>query len=132
MNKAQFSVDLLMVIGIMLLLFLALFQFYLSKSQDVRLVSEKLKGKEIADSVSEKVNLALLGGNGTEIKYNLPGNILDKDYDVSISGRRVEVGMQGFVVSSPILTSNIETPDLNSKKGQEMVFVNLDGKIIVK
>ncbi len=124
--------DLMLVIAIMLLLFLGLFQFYISKAESASIVRGKTSAKELSEGLAGRINAVLNAGNGTIANYSLPETLSDgKDYGISVSNRRVEISFESSTISSQITTSNINSIDLNSRKGTEIGIKNENGKIII-
>ncbi|MBI5224982.1 hypothetical protein HY989_03860 [Candidatus Micrarchaeota archaeon] len=130
-KRAQFSFDLLLVLGIMLIIFLLLFNYYTEKTQSTNSQQKQFLARQAASEISEIVNSVYLGGNGASSSYFLPTDLQGSDYSLTISNRRVEILLYGSSVSSAILTSGVASPDLNAKKGSSIVFANVNGAITV-
>jgi len=132
-KRGQFSFDLMIVVGIMLVLFLALFQFYVGKAEGAANTRAKLSAKAITDSLAARINSVAQSGNGTVSRFRLPQTIADgKNYTIGIPGRRVEVSADGMSVSSLISAAATVSGDLNLKKGGEIQISNVDNGIFVE
>ena len=130
-KKAQFSFDLLLVLGIMLVIFLLLFNYYSEKTQTTNFQQKQFLASQTASEISEIVNSVYLAGNGASASYFLPNDLQGSDYSLTISNRRDEISLDGNSVSSAILTSGVTSSDLNLKKGSSIIFTNANGAITI-
>ncbi|MEK6843644.1 MAG: hypothetical protein AABY04_04095 [Candidatus Micrarchaeota archaeon] len=130
-KKAQFSFDLLLVLGIMLVIFLLLFNYYSEKTQTTNFQQKQFLASQTASEISEIVNSVYLAGNGASASYFLPNDLQGSDYSLTISNRRAEISLDGNSVSSAILTSGVTSSDLNLKKGSSIIFTNANGAITI-
>ncbi len=132
-GRAQFSLDLIIVGGIMLLLFLSLFQFYSSKAETAKIIRAKASAKEITEVLGGRIAAVLQAGNGSAIGYPLPASLADgEDYSISVRSRRVEISAFGSTISSLIPTSDVLPSDLNARKGSTIFIRNDDGTITMQ
>ncbi|MFH1750727.1 MAG: hypothetical protein ABH863_03555 [Candidatus Micrarchaeota archaeon] len=132
-RKAQFSIDLMMVLAIMLLLFLSLFQYYISKAETGRIIMDKSEAKLISGSLAGRIDAVLLAGNGTNANFILPKTLQNgRDYSIALQPRRLEILLSDFAVSAPLLTSAVHSGDLNSLKGSEITLQNIRGEIYIE
>lgn len=132
-KRAQFSFDLLVIVAIMLVLFLSLFQYYSSKSEAALLTRHKASAKGISEGLASRANAVLQAGNGSQANFSLPEALADGvDYSVSAANRRVEVSFPNSAVSSLLLTSDVSSIDLNTRKGSEVLIRNIGGGLSIE
>ncbi|MFH0972017.1 MAG: hypothetical protein V1835_05640 [Candidatus Micrarchaeota archaeon] len=132
-GRAQFSFDLMVVVGIMLVLFLSLFQFYISKSESVQIVREKTEAKALAENIAKQINSVLQAGNGSSASTMLPQKLDDgEDYSISVANRRVEIAVGGATASELVATSAVSPTNLDPMKGSRITFTNIGGGISIQ
>jgi hypothetical protein len=132
-RKAQFSFDLLITLGIMCVIFIALFQFYILKSESSEIIRDKIDAKKLAESLSSRINVVLRAGNGTVSNFMIPTTIAGgKNYSIHAANRRVEIALGNSTISSQIQTSDVSSIDINTKKGAFIAISNRNGQIFIQ
>jgi len=130
MKKAQASMDLLIVLGVMLVVFAILFQTIVADRITERIEKEVLlDAKSQAEKVAMAVNEVYLGGASTNKTFYLPEQLVNsKDYNLTIyDSGTVICETMGKRESVSILTSKLTTTILNDSwntiKNEEGVII---------
>lgn len=93
-SRAQFSVEFLIVSGLVFILFVILINFYFERVESARAAQVALSAQRVADSLANAINAVERGGNGSRAVTEIPETLATGiAYNVSIlgAGRRVEV-----------------------------------------
>ena len=126
-NKAQVSVEFLIVLIAVTLILLASVFIFSEKNSGFILSKENSEARLAAKKVSRAVNEVFLDGNGTTSLVALERSF---DYEIACSGNAVQVKWKSNFVDSPMLTDSVT---LNSLELGELVKVsNVGGVVIVE
>ncbi|MBS3134669.1 hypothetical protein J4214_05555 [Candidatus Woesearchaeota archaeon] len=130
-KKGQVSVEMIIVTVIVFVIFLYVFGIFNDNIRDINGKRLEFKAKEIGDDVANGINSAYLSGDGSKLNILLPNRINSKDYNVKIlpNIHLVEVKMQEFLYTAPIITSDINNTVIQNK---ELRLSNLNGKIFIQ
>jgi len=130
MRKAQASMDLLIVLGVMLVVFAILFQTIIADRIVERVEKEVLlDARTQVEKVAMAVNEVYLGGESTNKTFYLPKQLIhSKEYNITVyDSGTVVCETMGKVESGSILTSKLSTTTLNNSFN---VITNEEGVII--
>jgi hypothetical protein len=117
MKRAQASMDLLIVLGVMLVVFAILFQTIVLDRIVERVETEVLlDARTQAEKVAMAVNEVYLGGENTNKSFYLPDKLAhSKEYNLTVyDSGTVICETMGKRESVPILTSKLTTTTLNA------------------
>ena len=109
-KKSQASVEFIIVLSMILLIFLSFFSIFDNRRKEIDIIPDNLKAKEILEKVAFSINdVYLLGDNSTKIII-LPDELSNvKDYEIHITpnARIIDIRFNDKAYSYPILTNNV-------------------------
>lgn len=109
-TKSQISVDFIIVVALMLIIFLAIFRISVSRTGELYGSQQFLNAKTIADTTAFHINSVFLAGHGTVKSLYLPEGLSDgTPYTLTIypAARIVEIRWGDRNYASPIVTSKV-------------------------
>lgn len=130
MRKAQTSVDLLIIIAVMLIIFAILFNFIVKDLFIERVDKEiHLNAKSNIENVGMAINEVYLLGDGSNRTIYLPDRLVHlNEYNITVYNTgSLLLETYNKRISFPLLTRDIETGALNKGK---VVIKNVDGVVI--
>ena len=132
MNRAQVSMDFLIVASVVMILFAAVFSVYTAKKESAAGAESMMSAQSICELAAWKMNSVLQAGNGSSTTLFLPETLsTGENYSLEVVGHRVEIV---WPVSSPNQTYS--SPVLGSvagslATGEEIKITNKEGVIVV-
>jgi len=105
-KKAQGAIEFIIIFSAFLLFFVAFFSVIKVNIEKKNLEKERLIAQSIALDVQYELNLAAESSEGYYRVFNVPNNILGKDYQINISDNRVFVFIGKFGISYRVLPVN--------------------------
>ena len=114
MKKAQISVDLIIVLSILLIIFMSLFATIFQRNTQIASYKKQYYARSLSDKAASEINSVFLAGSGATKTIGLPESMKDNtNYNISIypNARIVEIRwmhrQETRHYGSPIITSNI-------------------------
>ncbi len=124
--RGQVSVEFLIVLSIVLIIFLSFFTVIDSKNQRMEQKEVESRVKGLAENVGTTINEVHLGGNGFRAELYVA---IDEKQALRVYGERafIEVTYEGGRHIFPILTSNIQNKNITQG---ELAIKNVEGEIV--
>jgi hypothetical protein len=105
--KAQASVEYIILLVILLGTMSLVLTMSISSTNQINRVHSELEAKNLLDDLVNKVNLAVMEGDGFRINITLPQEMLGSEYNVTIDSSTVIVNFMNNTYFRNALTSNI-------------------------
>lgn len=126
--RAQSSVEFMILISILLILFILYTQNSLSLQKDMISIKADQEAKKLSDRIAFEINTAVKSGDGYERSFFIESSFAGiSDFDVSVKDYEVKVAWSQNFVTSQIVTKNTTG---NVVKGWNLIE-NRDGVIYV-
>lgn len=124
--KAQSSMEFLMLIGILLLVFIMFYVVMFERVQELNDKKAIILGEDIATKVQKEILLAAKVSEGYQREFTLPQKIEGMNYSILIRGREVTVKTPKTEVVKiiPVVIGNI-TKEINTiNKTNGIIYLN--------
>jgi hypothetical protein len=125
--KAQASVEYIILLVVLLGTMTVVLAMSISSTNEINRVNSELEAKNLLDDLVNKINLAVMEGNGFRINITLPQTMLGLNYSVDIDSGTVIVNFVNNTYFRGTLTSNITG---TFEKGENTVR-NSNGEILI-
>lgn len=106
-GKAQVSIEFLMLVILMVLIFVIYMPFLWQQQLDIEQESEYLIGKKIAISLKKEVDTAVMFGSGYKRNFTLPEKILNSDYAIFIENKMLRIRWKNRATEEFLIAHNI-------------------------
>lgn len=124
--RAQASVEFMVAIGIVLIIFSMLFAINMFQSQASYDTSLRLSMLKTCNEFATAVNVAANGGSGFSSHIGLQDKIKGNDYILGVSGKTASLSIGQKTVFCRLLTSDISYSNLSMRN---MTLENVNGSI---
>ena len=101
-KRSQGVIEFAIIFGFVLFFFIVFFTIIQGNIQEKNKEKERIIAQNIALDFQDEINLAAKSSNGYSRTFELPENILGKDYEINASGDRLSFVMEGFGASYKI------------------------------
>ena len=127
-KNAQSSIEFLIIIGFVLFFFIIFFVAIQEKIVEETKQNQELSVKEIAITVQNEINLALISSDGYTREFKIPMNLGNKNYSINITEDMVYVKTidNKSAIALPVvkLTGNIQKGTNTIKKQNNEILLN--------
>jgi len=126
-EKAQVSVEFIIVVILLLALFLLSVGIFAEKNTGYMQSKEQFEARLVADKLAKTVNNVYLAGPGTEASLLLEKKI---EFQISVSGNAVTVEWRDNYVDAALLTDQVTINSL--EQGSWLNVKNVNGGIEIE
>ena len=125
-NKAQGSVEFIILFGFVLLFFVIFAATILEQNDNRNSERQILLLQNVALNVQDEINIAAEASNGYYRTFNVPDNVFGKDYEINITEGQVWVALEDAKFAYRIfnITGEIKKGDNLIKKENGKVYLN--------
>jgi len=125
-KDAQGVIEFIVLFGALLFFFVTFFSVIQVNIQEKNLEKERIIAQNVALDVQYEINLASDSSEGYSREFQIPQNILGKDYQINVSENRIYVSMENFGVSYKVSTINgsVQKGANVIRKENGTVFIN--------
>ena len=127
--RAQVTVDFLIVLVAVSLLFASVFSVFLTKTQAMARTNAELAGIRVAEKVASEAQLLVLDGNGSTATVFLHALPTNENYTLYLSGRFVSISLftpEGTREFNVPLPANVSTA-ASKRQGEQLALVFKEG-----
>ncbi|MFH0860478.1 MAG: hypothetical protein V1921_04705 [Candidatus Altiarchaeota archaeon] len=132
-NLSQASMELILTIGIIMLIFVVVVLTSIEKSRESDEVKMFLDARRIMTSVADNINTISEQGSGFYLYFSIPERIFGyRDYNISAYENIVEITWENYVLSTPVIVSNVSILDLKMGETERNCVMNKDGRVCIR
>ncbi len=125
-TKAQVSVEFLMLVILMVLIFSIYVPFLWRQQLEIEEENEYLVGEKIASSIKNEVETAVMFGSGYRRNFTLPEDIFGSDYTISIDNKILRIRWKNKGTEEYLIAHQIS----GSPKPGKNIILNQEGVIV--
>ena len=125
-TKAQVSVEFLMIIVLMVLVFSVYVPFLWKQQIEIEKESEKIVGERIASTVKSEVETAVMFGSGYKRNFTLPGDMLGYNYTIEVFNKIIRIKWKDTEIDEFLIAHQISgslSPGKNTISNRDDVIV---------
>jgi len=132
MANAQASIELIITVGFMLLIFLMVSMLALQKTVESHSIKLFLDAKKVTGSFSDNINTIAGEGGGYYRYFSVPATIYgDREYNITVAQNSVEISGGDFAYSTLISSANVTVYCLDKGENATNRIVNNGGEIVI-
>lgn len=106
--KAQVSVEFMVFMSILILIFIPLLSSSISLQQETKNIRLETEAGKLSDAIAFEINLATKAGDGYERKFYVEESFAGiSNFNISVEDYRVTIEWSERSASSPIVTKNV-------------------------
>ena len=102
-RKGQITVEFILVMIAVFILFSVLFQIYLYRQTETRIIREEIAARSLVEEFGMAINAIYLAGPGSSTIVFIPASLQGQEYTFSVDGTIVSVTWMTGYVSFPVL-----------------------------
>ncbi len=107
-TKAQVSIEFLMLLIFMSLIFLTFVPFFWRQQVNIENENEYVIGRKLSLSIKKEIDTAVMFGSGYKRNFTLPEEISKSDYVVSINNKTLKVAWKDRMSVEYLIAHEIE------------------------
>jgi hypothetical protein len=125
-RKGLFSIDALLAVTLLSLVFMSFMNLYEGRNQAAQLMGARLEAKMVAEKLAAAINMVYAGGENFELLVNLPENLAGYSYRINFdnSARQILVENSAWwVVTVTVPFENVLIPALGRENFENALRV---------
>ena len=124
--KAQSSMEFLMLVGILLIVFIAFYAIVFERIRIINNEKDILLGQDIATKVQKEILLAAKVSDGYQREFTLPQKIQGMNYSILISGKELTVITEKteVVKTIPVVIGDVTKGPNKINKTNGIIYLN--------
>ena len=129
MRRAQLSVEFLIILALLLIVFVAILSGVRTRRSHVQAISDDLAARRVADRISGTVARLIVLGDGANESYYVPAQLDGRtNYTIHIHNESHILSLQwDDIVTSTLITSAVNTSSVPT--GRKIHFRNVGGVV---
>lgn len=126
-KKAQGVIEFIIIFSAALFFFIVFFSVIQMNTEEKNLEKARIVSQNIVLGIQDEINLAAQSSNGYQREFEIPQNILGREYEINISGSYIYLTLgEKISVSYKIsnITGSLQKGNNLIKKENDSVYLN--------